>query len=90
MTRHRGHCDVLCETELAWPCTTAGQTKATRVVRLLAEDTIEASILKYQQRKLTAGGAASADEDSVLPQQDVDATTLATLMRDHPAPPTPK
>ena len=67
----------------------AGQTKATRVVRLLAEDTIEASILKYQQRKLTAGGGSSVEEDSLLPQHNVDASTLATLMRDHPPPPTP-
>lgn len=58
------------------------------MVRLLVEDTIEASILKYQQRKLTAGGASA--DDTVLPQQDVDATTLATLMRDHPPPPAPK
>jgi hypothetical protein len=69
----------------------AGQTKATRVVRLLAEGTIEASILKYQQRKLTAGGGSGSgiEEDSLLPQHGVDASTLATLMRDHPPPPTP-
>ncbi|KAK9915395.1 hypothetical protein WJX75_008587 [Coccomyxa subellipsoidea] len=68
-----------------------GQTKATRVVRLLAEGTIEASILKYQQRKLTAGGGSGSgiEEDSLLPQHGVDASTLATLMRDHPPPPTP-
>lgn len=64
----------------------AGQTKATRVVRLLADDTIEASIIKYQQRKLAAG-SANPDDDLPLPQHDVDATTLATLMSDHPPPP---
>ena len=66
----------------------AGQRKATRVVRLLAEDTIESSILKYQQGKLNAGGGVS-EEESLLLAHDVDASTLAMLMREHPPPPVP-
>jgi hypothetical protein len=51
-------------------------------VRLLAEGTIEASILKLQDRKLSAGQTTNDDPD--LLQNDVDATTLMTLMGDHP------
>ncbi len=65
----------------------AGQTKRTRVVRLLAEGTVEAAILKMQERKM-ASGPAQEPEGPILGQSEVDAGTLVNIMNDHP--PLPK
>lgn len=54
----------------------------TRVVRLLAEGTIEESIVAMQQRKLAALGSPSNATE--LPVQDVDASMLVRLINDHP------
>lgn len=56
----------------------------TQVVRLLAEGTIEASILKLQERKLSTGD--DVEDDASLARNDVDASTLMGLMKDHPEP----
>ena len=66
---------------------TAGQTKRTKVVRLLAEGTVEAAILKMQERKL-ASKAPEEPETAILGQSEVDASTLVNIMNDHP--PLPK
>ena len=65
----------------------AGQTKRTKVVRLLAEGTVEAAILKMQERKL-ATKTAEEPETAILGQSEVDASTLVNIMNDHP--PLPK
>ena len=65
----------------------AGQTKRTKVVRLLAEGTVEAAILKMQERKL-ASAAPEEPETAILGQSEVDASTLVNIMNDHP--PLPK
>ena len=65
----------------------AGQTKRTKVVRLLAEGTVEAAILKMQERKM-ASGSAQEPEGAILGQSEVDAGTLVNIMNDHP--PLPK
>lgn len=48
----------------------AGQTKPTRVIRLLAEDTIERSVLHIQRRKLENGEDAGEAALQVWPQND--------------------
>ncbi len=60
----------------------AGQTKSTRVIRFLTEGTIEAAILKFQDRKLKEPGV---EEDSPLTQlQDLDAGSLLGIISEHP------
>ena len=65
----------------------AGQTKTTRVVRLLAEGTVESAILKMQDRKM-ANQATEEPEGAILGQSEVDAGTLVHIVNDHP--PLPK
>lgn len=62
----------------------AGQTKTTKVVRLLAEGTVEAAILKMQSRKMASGAANEEAEGAILGQSEVDAGTLVNIMADHP------
>ena len=57
------------------------------MVRLLAEGTVEAAILKMQERKL-ASKAAEEPEVAILGQSEVDASTLVNILNDHP--PLPK
>lgn len=57
------------------------------MVRLLAEGTVEAAILKMQERKL-ASKVAEEPETAILGQSEVDAGTLVNIMNDHP--PLPK
>lgn len=54
----------------------AGQTRETRVVRLLAKGTIEEGILQEQERKMSAEAA-----DATM--ADVDAGTLLSVLKGH-------
>jgi len=65
----------------------AGQTKTTRVVRLLTEGTVESAILKMQDRKM-ATKVTEEPESAILGQSEVDAGTLVNIVKDHP--PLPK
>lgn len=61
----------------------AGQTKPTRVVRLLTEGTIEKSILAYQRKKLQTPGRVQTGIH--LQEAELLAgSTLADLLAAHP------
>lgn len=61
----------------------AGQTKPTRVIRLLTEGTIEKSILAYQRKKLQTPG--QAQNGIQLQEAELLAgNTLADLLAAHP------
>ena len=61
----------------------AGQTKPTRVIRLLTEGTIEKSILTYQRNKLQTSGQAQTGIH--LQEAELLAgNTLADLLAAHP------
>ena len=66
----------------------AGQTRRTRVVRLLAEGTLEAAILKMQQRKMASQQPGEGADALTLAEAEVDAGTLVSIISDHP--PLPK
>ncbi|KAK9831775.1 hypothetical protein WJX74_008901 [Apatococcus lobatus] len=59
-----------------------GQTKSTRVIRLLAEGTIEAAILSYQGRKLQE--PASDDKAPATQLQELDPGALLSIINEHP------
>ena len=64
-------------------CDAAGQTKPTRVIRLLTEGTIEKSILAYQRKKLQTQGQT---QTGLHPQETelLAGNTLADLLAAHP------
>ena len=59
----------------------AGQTKPTRVVRLLTEGTIEKALLAYQRSK---AGSAKQEAEQLQEQELLAGNTLATLLEAHP------
>lgn len=61
----------------------AGQTKPTRVIRLLAEGTIEESILAYQRKKLQTSGQGSSGTH-LQSAELLAGNTLADLLAAHP------
>lgn len=54
----------------------------TRVVRLLAEGTIEEAIVALQKRKLEAGWHQA--NAAVVSRHELDASVLITLINEHP------
>ena len=54
-----------------------GQTRETRVIRLLARNTIEEGIVKEQERKM------SMKTGQVTTMADVDPNTLIAIVKDH-------
>ena len=60
----------------------AGQTKSTRVIRFLAEGTIEAAVLDFQRRKMQQPG--EEEEVAASHLQDLDPASILSLVNDHP------
>ena len=58
------------------------------MVRLLAEGTLEAAILKMQQRKMASQQPGEGADALTLAELEVDAGTLVNIISDHP--PLPK
>lgn len=58
-----------------------GQTKPTRVIRLLTEGTIEKALLAYQRSKV---GSANQQADQLQEQELLAGNTLADLLEAHP------
>ncbi|KAK9861722.1 hypothetical protein WJX84_002580 [Apatococcus fuscideae] len=59
-----------------------GQTKSTRVIRFLAEGTIEAAVLDFQRRKMQQPG--EEEEVAASHLQDLDPASILSLVNDHP------
>ena len=65
--------------------TFAGQTKPTRIIRLLTEGTIEKSILAHQRKKLQGHGQGQMQAGLQLQEAELLAgNTLADLLASHP------
>ena len=64
-------------------CSATGQTKPTRIIRLLTEGTIEKSILAHQRKKLQTPGQGQTGVQ--LQEAELLAgNTLADLLAAHP------